>query len=94
VNLSQNLSARNYHAATASTSPPSANVASGAEPTPVPAAPRPGPSSRRRSDEARSRSAVVRIRAASMRHVGNFRQATMDAWVTVFDAAPLQIQAL
>jgi hypothetical protein len=30
---------------------------------------------------------------AAMRHVGNFRQPTADAWVTVFDAFPLQVQA-
>ena len=29
----------------------------------------------------------------TIRHVGNFRQATGDAWVTVFDAFPLQVQA-
>ncbi|SHN69116.1 hypothetical protein [Bradyrhizobium erythrophlei] len=34
------------------------------------------------------------FRIQSIRHVGNFRQPTADAWVTVFDAAPLQIQAL
>jgi hypothetical protein len=30
---------------------------------------------------------------SSIRHVGNFRQATADAWVTIFEAAPLQVQA-
>jgi hypothetical protein len=30
----------------------------------------------------------------SIRHVGNFRQANADAWVTVFDAAPQNIQQL
>jgi hypothetical protein len=29
----------------------------------------------------------------SVRHVGNFRQATADAWVSVFDAFPLQLEA-
>jgi hypothetical protein len=29
----------------------------------------------------------------TIRHVGNYRQATADAWVTVFDAFPLQVQA-
>jgi hypothetical protein len=29
----------------------------------------------------------------TIRHVGNFRQPTAEAWVTVFDAFPLQIQA-
>jgi hypothetical protein len=31
---------------------------------------------------------------SSIRHVGNFRQAQADAWVTVFDATPTNIQAL
>jgi hypothetical protein len=29
----------------------------------------------------------------SMRHVGNFRQALSDAWVTVFNATPQQVQS-
>lgn len=35
-----------------------------------------------------------KFQIASIRHVGNFRQPTADAWVTVFDAFPLQVQAL
>jgi hypothetical protein len=35
-----------------------------------------------------------KFQIATVRHVGNFRQPTGDAWVTVFEAAPLQLQAL
>jgi hypothetical protein len=35
-----------------------------------------------------------KFQISSVRHVGNFRQATADAWVTVFEAFPLQLEAL
>jgi hypothetical protein len=31
--------------------------------------------------------------ASSARIVGNFRQATADAWISVFDPVPMQLQA-
>jgi hypothetical protein len=34
-----------------------------------------------------------KFQIANIRHVGNFRQPTADAWVTIFDAFPLQVQA-
>jgi hypothetical protein len=34
-----------------------------------------------------------KFQIVSVRHVGNYRQATADAWVSVFDAFPLQVQA-
>jgi hypothetical protein len=34
-----------------------------------------------------------KFQVQTIRHVGNFRQATADARVSVFDAFPLQIQA-
>jgi hypothetical protein len=35
-----------------------------------------------------------KFQISAVRHVGNFRQATADAWVTVFEAFPLQLEAL
>ena len=34
-----------------------------------------------------------KFQITTIRHVGNFRQATADAWVSIFDATPLQVQA-